>query len=265
MLGKPIHENLSTSFVDLTRLVRHLRNMQFVGTVRIEFSSYEAEIIFTPRNRLQAREYDRMIGRITQGERAFSRILERSREPMGRIHVVRAEPQETIEHLRKAFIDDRIVANAREAAFGRGDTAVGDLADISHAAPKAQTGSLATALATELIMAVKDPFDRAKINFDKAFADACLALAEQHPFLEPRNRTFAFENEKLHASGNISTAELFEGVASVLTHLIVRLRGDAKFGKLLIYTRHRLQQHLSSRHDDYSKLGLIPTIDRILA
>jgi hypothetical protein len=73
MRGNPIHENLSTAFVDLTALVRHLRGLQFVGSVRLEFASYEAEIFFTPTKRIQAREYDRLAGRIAQGERALER------------------------------------------------------------------------------------------------------------------------------------------------------------------------------------------------
>jgi len=64
--------------------------------------------------------------------------------------------------------------------------------------------------------------------------------------------------------GNIRTTELFEGVTAALSHMIRQLRGDAKFAKMLIYTRHRLLQHLSARHDRYSRLGLLETVDRIL-
>src|SRR5688572_30522794 len=109
MRGKPIHENLSTAFVDLRALVRHLRGLQFVGTVRLEFASYEAEIYFTPAGRIQAREYDRLVGRIAQGEPAFRRILGRAKEPMGRIHVLPAGAKETAARMRKTFVDDRLV------------------------------------------------------------------------------------------------------------------------------------------------------------
>ena len=265
MRGKPIHENLSTTFVDLSALVRHLRNMQFVGTVRLELASYEAEIYFTAAGRLQAREYDRLAGRFAQGERAFKRILVRAREPMGRINVLRSEPEETAVLLRKAFVDDRIVSQAREAAFGTADTVVANIAGITGRSVSPVPVREDAALAVELILTIKDPFDRAKMDFDAAFAAACRAVAGRHTFLEPEKGMFAFGGDFVAVSPQVATTDLFDGIAAALSHMIARLRCDAKFGKLLIYTRHRLQQHLSARHSEYSRFGLVETVDRILA
>lgn len=264
MRGNPIHENLSTSFVDLARLVRHLGGMQFVGAVRVEFASYEAEIVFTAARKLQAREYDRMAGRISQGERAFHRILQRAREPMGKITVTRAEPAEMAAYLRKAFVDDRIVAAARAFAAAPGDT--GGKAAVPEAkSHRPLIDDKIAELAAELISTVKEPFDRAKMDFDAAFLSARRAAAERFGFLEPERDLFVFADGKIAASGEVPTEELFEGVAAVLAHILGRLRGEAKLQKMLVYVRHRLQQHFSSRHADYSKLGLVRTVDRILA
>ena len=265
MRGKPIHENLSTTFVDLSALVRHLKNLQFVGTIRLEFASYEAEIYFTAAGRLQAREYDRLEGRFAQGERAFRRILDRAREPMGRINVLRSEPEETAAQLRRAFVDDRIVSQAREAAFGTADTIVLNTAGITIGTGLRAPSREDAALAMDLILTIKDPFDRAKMDFDTAFNAACRAVAESYSFLDPGNGLFAFGVEFVAVSPRVSTAELFEGISAALAHMIARLRGDAKFGKLLLYTRHRLQQHLSARHSEYSKFGVVEKVDRILA
>ena len=265
MRGKPIHENLSTTFVDLSALVRHLRNLQFVGTVRLELASYEAEIYFTSACRLQAREYDRLAGRFAQGERAFKRILGRAREPMGRIHVFRSEPEDTAAELRKAFVDDRIVSQAREAAFGTADTVVANIAGITGQSGSPVPVREDAALAVELILTIKDPFDRANMDFDTAFATACKAVAGRHSFLDPDNGMFAFGGDFVAVSPQVATLDLFDGIAAALSYMIVRLRGDARFGKLLIYTRHRLQQHLSARHSAYSRFGIVETVDRILA
>jgi hypothetical protein len=260
MRGNPIHQNLSTAFVDLTALVRHLRGLQFVGTVRLEFASYEAEIFFTPAGRIQAREYDRLAGRIAQGERAFRRILARAKEPMGRIHVLPATAKETAARMRKTFVDDRLVSLAREAAFGRADTLVAE--DISTFTPKscAAANNDAADLAAELILIFKDPFDRAKMDFRTAFDAARRSAAEEYTFLASAD----FDGERLRVGASVATAELFGGVTAALSNMVRRLRGDAKFAKLLIYTRHRLLQHLSARHDRYSRLGLLDTVDRIL-
>ena len=263
MRRKPIHENLCTAFVDLSALVRHLRGVQFVGTVRLEFASYEAEIFFTTAGRIQAREYDRLVGRIAQGERAFRRILKRAKAPTGRIHVLPAGPGETAARMRKTFVDDRLLSIAQDAAFGRADTLVAeDITALSSKVSGSAGNAAAAELAAELILIVKDPFDRAKMNFQAAFASACRAASEDHAFLV--SGEFDFDGEKVLVSQSVPTGDLFEGLAAALSHMIARLRGDAKFGKLLIYTRHRLLQHLSARHDLYSRLGLLDTVDRIL-
>lgn len=150
MQGFPIHQNLNTSFVDLSALVRHLRDLQFTGSVKVEHSSYEAEIIFTSSNKLQAREYDKLAGRISQGEHAFKRILVRAREPFGRVHVVRADQAEAATYVKKAFVDERIVSGARREAFGIGDTAA-DMTAVKAAGVK-QDSAEAAQLATELIL-----------------------------------------------------------------------------------------------------------------
>jgi hypothetical protein len=78
---------LDTSFVNLSALVKYLRRRQFVGQVHVELSGYEADIYLTAENRLKAREYDHIAGRVAEGEEALQRILIRSREPGGIINV----------------------------------------------------------------------------------------------------------------------------------------------------------------------------------
>lgn len=87
MKNRPIHENLDTSFVNLSALLRYLRRRQFDGSVRVELSGYEADITLTADNQIMVREYDQIAGRIAEGEQALQRILIRAREPGGIIHV----------------------------------------------------------------------------------------------------------------------------------------------------------------------------------
>ncbi len=90
MKNRPIHENLDTSFVNLSALVRYLRRRQFVGSVRVELSGYEADIVLTAENQMNVREHDRIAGRIAEGEEALQRLLIRAREPGGIINVYQA-------------------------------------------------------------------------------------------------------------------------------------------------------------------------------
>jgi hypothetical protein len=94
MKVRPIHENLDTSFVNLSALVRYLRRRQFVGRIRVELSGYEADIYLNELNSVRAREHDRISGRIAEGEEALQRILIRSREPGGIVNVYQAISEE---------------------------------------------------------------------------------------------------------------------------------------------------------------------------
>ena len=87
MKNRPIHENLDTSFVNLSALVKYLRRRQFEGYVRLDLSGYEADIYLTAENRMKVREYDHIAGRVAEGEEALQRILIRAREPGGIINV----------------------------------------------------------------------------------------------------------------------------------------------------------------------------------
>lgn len=109
MKTRPIHQNLSTSFINLPSLIRHLRELQFFGVIRVELASYEGELIFTGSAKLRAREHDRITGLISTGEPALVRILKRAREPFGRIHVYQAENKPGAD----VFVHPLILAAAR--------------------------------------------------------------------------------------------------------------------------------------------------------
>lgn len=94
MKNRPIHENLDTSFVNLSALLRYLRRRQFDGSIRLELSGYEADVVLTGNNQITVREYDQIAGRIAEGEEALQRILIRAREPGGIIHVYQNMPDE---------------------------------------------------------------------------------------------------------------------------------------------------------------------------
>jgi len=83
----PIHQNLSTSFVDLPGMVRHLRALQFVGGIHVELSSYEARIEFTENGKVTVHGMDHIAGRFSFGKEALHLIKIRSKESGGLIHV----------------------------------------------------------------------------------------------------------------------------------------------------------------------------------
>jgi len=263
MKRSPIHQNLSTSFVDLSLLVRFLRDRRFTGTVHVEWEGYDGEIFFTRSPRLHAREYDRAIGRIAQGQNAFRRILQRSRRPSGKIRIVKNDPDRTADVLRKPFVDERIIAQARGTVFGNSDQIATLSREITVPSVRSED-TRAALLATDLLLTFKEAFEKTKINFDSAFTIACGLMADEFPFLDPDGGDFSFYKDEIFIGGGIDTLDLFEGIVSALRHILDRLTADGRFANAAVYLRHRLQLHLSSRNNDYRDLRLTAIVDRLV-
>lgn len=87
MKHRPIHQNLDTSFVNFSALIKYLRRRQFVGSVKIQLNGYKADIDFREDNQMKVSEHDQISGRISEGEEALQRLLIRAREPGGTINV----------------------------------------------------------------------------------------------------------------------------------------------------------------------------------
>jgi len=87
MSNRPIHENLDTSFVNLSALIKYLRRRQFIGNVDIQLNGYQASVRLKRDNKLEVNEHDQISGRVSVGEEALQRVLIRSREPGGTINV----------------------------------------------------------------------------------------------------------------------------------------------------------------------------------
>lgn len=264
MKASSIHQNLSTSFVDLTLLVRFLRDRRFTGTIRVEWEGYDGEIFFTRSPRIQAREYDRSIGRIAQGPNAFFRILQRSRRPSGKIHVVKSDPARTAEFLRKPFVDGRITAQAKGTVLGNCDQIATLPREITPPTAIQRDDTRAALLATDLLLSFKEAFEKTKIKFDTAFAIACELKSGEYPFLDADSGNFSFYKDEIFISACVDTLDLFEGIVAALRHIFDRLAVDGRFTNAAVYLRHQLQLHLSSRNNDYRDLRLTSIVDRLV-
>jgi hypothetical protein len=125
MKNRPIHENLDTSFVNLSALIRYLRRRNFVGKVNIQLNNYEAEIILDEGNQLKVREHDLLAGRVAEGEAALQRLLVRSREAGGTINVYQsvAEIETSVTETNSAKVEievPKVIAQAATNGNGNG-------------------------------------------------------------------------------------------------------------------------------------------------
>jgi|SRR5829696_5805388 len=263
MKKQPIHENLNTSFVDVAALVRYLRRLQFVGSIRIELSSYEADIIFTTSNTIRAREYDHIAGRISQGEHALKRILIRAKEPHGRIHVYKSV-EGYAGHDDSVFIDKSIVSNAREMAANRGGTASKESSREFLLNDRDRENAPVLAALSELLSIVDQTLAKAKLSFASAFQLACEVIASDYPFIGRNRDALVYRNGEIRLNATADAGTVTAAVFDALSPILRRLRNQQKYGELFKLLTHRLRESSAMRRTEYVRLGLMTYIEELL-
>ena len=280
MSRSPIHENLSTTFVNLTLLVRHLRSLQFVGGIKVELSSYEAEIEFTESGTIVAREQDHTAGRMSFGEEALKRIMIRAKEPGGLIHVYKDSSDETGEAV---FVDGAIAEAARRMAAGPVDSAVKRsenmeeffagtaVADAPIPRPEmildhGDTHDWAELLGliSELLQTVDQSLAKGGFDFPEAFRNSCGFVSFDFPFLDPESDVFSYGDGYISVRRRIANRELINGVMAALGRIMVRLREDPCFGNVHHQTMHKLRVLANQRKLQFELFGLNSEIRKII-
>lgn len=264
MKKEPIHQNLNTSFINVTSLVRYLRDLQFVGSVRIELSSYEADIVFTSARTILAREYDHIAGRISHDTDALRRILIRAREPHGRVHVYRAVGGYAGQNDGSVFVDRAIVTKAREMAANPG----GKMASTARCELLMNGADRGNALVldalSELLRAIDEVLAQGKLSFAAAFGIACDAIAPNYPFMIDDRRALRYKNGEIKLKCTTDAATVVSAVFAALRPIFNRLRRDKKYETLLGMLVDRLREMSSEKRNEYDRLSLIGHIDELL-
>lgn len=251
MHREPIHQNLSTSFINLGAMVKFLYRLQFVGRIHLELSSYEADIVFRTSNRVHAREYDYISGRLCDGERALRNILMRAKDPNGRIHVY-PEPDQAVKRRGPArvFVDEAIVSGARKMAYGFCDTRA---SSVFEERSKADEASLhrdreeLKELVLEILKNASVAFSKQRLDFEVLFRNACQIVSDRYPFVDPEAGKLEFFQGRLYAADSISCDELANAVSAVLAHILLRLKQSSEHHRLFDFTTHRMRLVLSRR------------------
>lgn len=289
----PIHENLNTSFVNLAALVGYLRGLQFVGSVRVELSSYEADITFTRSNSLHARDFDHITGEISVGEYALQRILRRAQEPGGRIHVYQASVEDAKKLRDKIFVDKTILSNARRTVSGRSDkpakylsngnprvwlpfaiqngpTPLPNLSDRTALRERSIEPQMSSEewevflkLMAELLRTIDETLAGVHIHFADAFRNACAFVSDEHSFLDPDSGKFAYGNGEISACQQVSPEIFATAVIQALRRVFDRLRENYRFSKILHLTMLRIRvvaQRRKIHYDHYSITQPLQTI-----
>ena len=266
MKKQPIHQNLNTSFVNVGALVRYLRGLQFVGSVRIEFASYEAEIVFTESKTIRAREYDHIAGRISHGEHALKRILIRAKEPHGRIHVYKATEGYAGRDDGSIFVDKAIMSGARELAANPGGVAMKIGADHELIlSSEAGESALVLAALSELLRIIDEALAMGRLSFSAAFRVACDDIAREFPFLQEKKGALVYKNGEVLVRAEADAELVSNAVFAALRPIFKRLRREVKYSELLRISSERLLELSATRRAEFVRLGLMDHIEGLLA
>jgi len=264
MKKQPIHQNLNTSFVNVAALVRYLRQLQFVGSVRIELSSYEADIVFTGSKSIRAREYDHIAGRISHGEHALKRILIRAKEPHGRIHVYKSVNASAVHDDGSVFVDKSIMTNAREMATSAGGTTTKEQNFEFIMSTRDGENALVLAALSEFLRDVDQGLAKGKLSFSAAFRNACDEIAADYPFMKQARGTTIYRDGEIHLTEAADASRVAEAVFAALLPIFNRLRSDRKYDELVRLLTETLRESSIERRAEYVRLGLMRHIEALL-
>ncbi|MDQ3179604.1 MAG: hypothetical protein M3Q33_03690 [Acidobacteriota bacterium] len=248
MKNRPVHENLDTSFVNLSALIKYLRRRQFVGNVRVELGGYEADVILTAENGLKVREHDLITGRISEGEEALQRLLIRAREPGGIIHVY-----QTIEETAKPSIEKRAQITEEKpvaAVPPKNEKVTEDVPkqnlklpkfpfELSNRVEAKQTNlspsdwEMLLDLTGELLRTIDKNLAEANLNFSTAFEKARLEISGDYPFLSPISGVFDYKNGKILMEKQVNATLFVAGINETLRRILEKLGKNQKFFRCL--------------------------------
>ena len=290
MKNHPIHENLDTSFVNVSALVRYLRRRQFVGNVRIELSGYEAEIFLSEGNAIRVREYDRIAGRIGEGEEALQRILIRSREPGGIVNVYQTAEEETVaentetpaekvsnpfQNIKPSSVLTATAAPTKEIVVEKPKPKISlpnlpfeftnkveDKAKQSNISPN--DWQMLLNLTGEILGTIDKTLATANLNFPAAFLKARTEISDDYPFLNPAANIFAYKAGKIlmreQQSAKLFTASILE----TLRRMLEKLGANPKFADLHRTATQKLLALLYQRRPLYDKFSITKPLEKIL-
>ncbi len=301
MKNHPVHENLDTSFVNLSALVKYLRRRQFVGNVRIELSGYDADIDLTAESQIKAREHDRIAGRISEGEEALQRILIRAREPGGIINVYQtvkpAEGTDLEKSEKAAVIKEESVTvqpSQKNAVVTAGsppaNTASRENSSVSEnlaksglklpkfpfdlsnkVEAKAKQTEISTFdwqtlidLISELIGTIDKSLSAANLDFSSAFEKARLEISEDYPFLHPVSGTFSYKNGKIEIDEKISVMVFVASINEALRRILDKLGSNPKFSEVYRSAAQSILALIRQRKPLYDKFSITPTLEKIV-
>lgn len=297
MKNYSIYENLDTSFVNLSALIKYLRQRDFDGNISVRLGEYEAEISINEEH-LTVIERDNTTGRSGEGEQALQRLLIRARQPGGIINVYQnssetasiSSENESIarenftpplpeQRVSDAQADENFTSNANtenartEPALPKRETNASEFPFVlsNNVEAKAKQNNLTPEdwqllldLTGELLWTIDRTLAEANLNFNTAFKKASSEIAADYPFLLREKGISDYRQGKIVMNEQISAAVFNAGIMEILRRIMEKLGANPKFSEIYRKTVQEVLALIRARKPLYDKFFITAPLEKII-
>lgn len=203
-------EALDTSYVNVSRLIRHLRQQGFAGRLHVTLEEYEADVFLYPNTSPSVWEIDRASGKGTQGDGALERLLVRAQEPGGTVTIFQRSPE---------------AVHPAPVAGAEPKVSIDSESDGESTETETDWSNLLAA-SSELIAAVERAVETTGEDFSELFAMARVAVGDDYPFLDPTLGGFDYKSSGVQLQHKPAAKTYVAGLSECLRRVNDRL-GDS--------------------------------------
>jgi hypothetical protein len=206
--SRAVHQNLDTSYVNLSALLRYLQGREFIGRVHVELDEYDADVFLNGTAAPRVRETDYSTGRTERGEEALHRLLVRATQPGGLVSVY------------EGALESAAGSTNSSSAVGPADAEdEGFATDARAGADETEWGDLLR-LSGELIGTVERAILSVGGDLPAAFRAARLELADDYSFLDPATGRFEYSSGTLRLHAQPSMKALAQSIVELLRRVV---------------------------------------------
>jgi len=252
-------ETLDTSFVNLGALIRHLRQRQFVGRVKVVLEEYEADVFLNGADEPAIWEKNHATGRGAQGKDAMERLLVRARDAGGLITIYEG-PKET-DGPEAHSLDSTETTGVVETPEASLSGVTPATRAVSHPVTAETDWDALLSAGGELIASVERAAVSVNEDFAGCFQLALVAMGDDYPFLDPTAGGFHYTQGKIQMSNRPAANDFVSSLTESLRRAVSKL-SDGKAGQRF---RERVAVELAivARRKENAFAEFTPHLDRI--
>lgn len=249
-------EELDTSFVNLGALLRHLRQLEFIGRVKVVLEEYEADVFLKGSEEPSVWEKNLATGRGAEGKDALERLLVRAREPGGLITIYEG-PDDSKNAGTDYALSQPPVKRYPAATL----EAAPPVDELPPAQMEATDWDLLINASGELIFGVERAVQSVNEDFAARFRVTLIEMGDDYPFMDPTAGLFDYQDGRVGLRERPAATDFVSSLTEGLRRLVSKLvdeKGGARF-------RERVAVELAviARRDENIFAQFTPHLDRI--